>query len=141
MLGSYRPGSPLVAAMTLCVGVTVTLTAWGHVSQRNVAALRPALDAQQALLDGTISPADIPPLDLGSTRSLEEQLAPYMPLAGLREAGLIHQRVEGTKRLYSVRPEAMRAIADWTMDHKQFWDASLDRLEAHLALSPEGDDT
>ena len=58
----------------------------------------------------------------------------------LREAGLVHQRVEGTKRLYSVRPEAMRAIADWTMDHKKFWDASLDRLEVHLALS-EGDDT
>ena len=59
----------------------------------------------------------------------------------LREAGIIRQRIEGTKRLYSVRPEAMRAIADWTMDHKKFWDASLDRLEAHLALSPEGDDT
>jgi DNA-binding transcriptional ArsR family regulator len=52
----------------------------------------------------------------------------------LREAGLIHQRVAGTKRFYSVRPEAMRAIADWTMDHKVFWEASLDRLEAHLAL-------
>lgn len=59
----------------------------------------------------------------------------------LREAGLIHQRIEGTKRLYSVRPQAMRAIADWTMDHRTFWDASLDRLKAHLALSENGDDT
>ncbi|MEM1450611.1 MAG: hypothetical protein AAGI22_15945, partial [Planctomycetota bacterium] len=106
MLGSYRPGSPLVAAMTLCVGVTVTLTAWGHVSQRNVAALRPALDAQQALLDGTISPADIPPLDLGSTVSLEGQLAPYMPLAGLHRAGVL-ERVEpsGTPRSVETREQ------------------------------------
>lgn len=58
----------------------------------------------------------------------------------LREAGLVQQRVEGTKRLYSVRPEAMKSIADWTMDHRTFWQASLDRLEAHLALE-EKDET
>ncbi len=58
----------------------------------------------------------------------------------LREAGLIQQRIEGTKRLYSVRPEAMREVANWTMDHKAFWSSSLDRLEAHLALQdPEED--
>ena len=51
----------------------------------------------------------------------------------LREAGLIRQRVEGTRRLYSVEPEALRAVADWTMDHRAFWEAGLDRLEAHLA--------
>ncbi|MEO0467581.1 MAG: metalloregulator ArsR/SmtB family transcription factor [Pseudomonadota bacterium] len=82
-------------------------------------------------------------LPAGAIVAQADMSAPAMSrhLKVLREAGLIHQRVEGTKRLYSVRPEAMRAIADWTMDHKQFWDASLDRLEAHLALSPEGDDT
>ena len=51
----------------------------------------------------------------------------------LREAGLIRQRVDGTRRLYSVEPEALRAVADWTMDHRAFWEAGLDRLEAHLA--------
>ena len=82
-------------------------------------------------------------LPAGAIVAQADMSAPAMSrhLKVLREAGLIHQRVEGTKRLYSVRPEAMRAIADWTMDHKTFWDASLDRLEAHLALSPEGDDT
>lgn len=55
----------------------------------------------------------------------------------LREAGLISQRVEGTHRYYSVRPEAMKAISDWTIDHERFWAGSLDRLDAHLALSPE----
>lgn len=77
-------------------------------------------------------------LSAGAIVAQADMSAPAMSrhLKVLREAGLIHQRIEGTKRLYSVRPEAMRAIADWTMDHKQFWDASLDRLEAHLALSP-----
>ena len=58
----------------------------------------------------------------------------------LREAGLVAQRVAGTHRFYAVRPEAMRAIAGWTMDHKAFWAGSLDRLDQMLALDPEGED-
>ena len=59
----------------------------------------------------------------------------------LRESGLIAQRAEGTHRYYSVRPEAMRAISDWTIDHRAFWDASLARLDTLLTLDPEGTDT
>jgi DNA-binding transcriptional ArsR family regulator len=55
----------------------------------------------------------------------------------LREAGVIRQRAEGTKRFYSVRPEAMQAISGWTMDHQSFWEASLNRLDAFLAESGE----
>ncbi len=51
----------------------------------------------------------------------------------LREAGIIQQRVDGTKRLYSVQPEALRAISDWTISHRAFWEAGLDRLEVILA--------
>ncbi|WP_420014273.1 ArsR/SmtB family transcription factor [Sulfitobacter sediminis] len=51
----------------------------------------------------------------------------------LREAGLVTQRAEGTKRYYRVAPESVRAIADWTTLHRSFWAASLDRLEAVLA--------
>lgn len=52
----------------------------------------------------------------------------------LRQAGLVEQRTQGTSRLYSVRPEALRSIADWTLDHRAFWEASIDRLATHLAL-------
>ncbi|MFD1159884.1 ArsR/SmtB family transcription factor [Roseovarius aestuarii] len=52
----------------------------------------------------------------------------------LRRAGLVQVQVDGTRRLYSVRPDAMKAIADWTLDHRAFWQAGLDRLEVHLAL-------
>ncbi|WP_375687557.1 ArsR/SmtB family transcription factor [Pseudooceanicola sp. LIPI14-2-Ac024] len=58
----------------------------------------------------------------------------------LREAGLVDQRAVGTHRLYAVRPEALRAIVDWTMDHRAFWSASLDRLDEMLALDPEGEE-
>ncbi len=52
----------------------------------------------------------------------------------LRRAGLVQVQVDGTRRLYSVRPDALKAIADWTLDHRAFWQAGLDRLEVHLAL-------
>lgn len=58
----------------------------------------------------------------------------------LHAAGLIERRVDGTRRLYSARPEAMRGIAAWTLDHRAFWDQSFDRLDALLALDPEGED-
>lgn len=51
----------------------------------------------------------------------------------LRAAGLVSQRAEGTRRYYAVRPEALKAISDWTMDHKAFWTAGLDRLETYFA--------
>lgn len=58
----------------------------------------------------------------------------------LREAGVVTQRAEGTKRYYRVAPESMRAIADWTAFHRRFWEASLDRLDAVLAEEGTSDD-
>lgn len=46
----------------------------------------------------------------------------------LRQAGLLNQRVKGAQRLYSIRPEGLRAIAEWTISKRQFWESSLDRL-------------
>lgn len=57
----------------------------------------------------------------------------------LRQAGVIAQRVQGTHRFYSVRPDAIEAIADWTMNHRHFWRGSLDRLDRLLAVDPGGE--
>ncbi|KIC45186.1 MAG: ArsR/SmtB family transcription factor [Ruegeria sp.] len=46
----------------------------------------------------------------------------------LREAGLVQQRIKGPQRIYSIQPEGLRAIADWTISKRQFWESSLDRL-------------
>lgn len=53
----------------------------------------------------------------------------------LRTAGVIDQRIERQQRIYSVRPEAVQGISAWTMSHREFWQASLDRLE--IALKQE----
>jgi DNA-binding transcriptional ArsR family regulator len=50
----------------------------------------------------------------------------------LRRAGVIQQRVDGQRRMYSVRPEAVLTISAWTMSHRDFWQSSLDRLEQVL---------
>ncbi|WP_170766011.1 ArsR/SmtB family transcription factor [Ruegeria lacuscaerulensis] len=46
----------------------------------------------------------------------------------LREAGLVRQRVQGTQRMYSIQPDGLRAIAEWTISKRRFWESSLDRL-------------
>lgn len=53
-------------------------------------------------------------------------------LSVLHKAGLVARRVNGQQRLYSVRPEAIREVSDWTMNHRAFWEASMDRLERAL---------
>lgn len=53
-------------------------------------------------------------------------------LAVLYKSGLVDRRVAGKHRIYSVRPTAIRRVVDWTSDHRGFWEASLDRIEAAL---------
>ena len=53
-------------------------------------------------------------------------------LSVLHRNGLVHRRVAGKHRLYSVRPEAIQRVADWTLNHRHFWEASMDRMEAAL---------
>ncbi|WP_324754119.1 metalloregulator ArsR/SmtB family transcription factor [Roseovarius sp. Pro17] len=50
----------------------------------------------------------------------------------LREAGVVERRIDKQRRLYSVRPEAVQAITAWTMSYRDFWQGSLDRLEAAM---------
>lgn len=50
----------------------------------------------------------------------------------LRNAGIVVQRIDKQQRIYSVRPETVQAISAWTMSHKEFWQASFDRLAAIL---------
>ncbi len=58
-------------------------------------------------------------------------------LSVLLKSGLVHRKVAGKRRLYSVRPEALRRVADWSLDHRKFWEASLDRIETALLEDSE----
>ncbi len=51
----------------------------------------------------------------------------------LRNAGLVEQRVDKQRRMYSARPEAVQSIGVWSMSYREFWQKSLDRLEWALA--------
>jgi DNA-binding transcriptional ArsR family regulator len=50
----------------------------------------------------------------------------------LREAGLVHVRADGQRRLYSVAPDELQRIEAWLRPHLDFWRERLDDLERHL---------
>jgi len=108
--------------------------------------MKPLLKTLSALADGTrmaiveqlIDHGELAAGDLVPGASITTP-AISRHLKVLREAGLITQRAEGTKRLYSARPESLQLIADWTQSRRAFWDSSLDRLEVALRedMNPE----
>ena len=72
-----------------------------------------------------------------SAGDLQEGMAISPPaisrhLKVLRQAGVIERRIERQKRIYSVRPQAVELISAWTISHREFWQASMDRLERAL---------
>ncbi len=50
----------------------------------------------------------------------------------LREAGLVEARVDAQRRLYRLRPAALREIDDWLAPYRVLWGLGLDDLERHL---------
>ena len=50
----------------------------------------------------------------------------------LREAGLVEASVDAQRRLYTLKPEALRELDLWLAPYRALWSASLDRLEQHL---------
>jgi DNA-binding transcriptional ArsR family regulator len=50
----------------------------------------------------------------------------------LREAGLVEVRGDAQRRLYSVRPEPLRAIDEWLSPYRRMWAVRLNELERHL---------
>jgi DNA-binding transcriptional ArsR family regulator len=59
----------------------------------------------------------------------------------LREAGLVTVRGDAQRRLYSVRPEPLRAVDAWLAPYRRMWAGRLDDLERHLdAMEPRTDE-
>jgi DNA-binding transcriptional ArsR family regulator len=50
----------------------------------------------------------------------------------LREAGLVSRRAEGRERIYSLTPEKLRVVEEWTARYRKFWGNRLKRLGAYL---------
>jgi DNA-binding transcriptional ArsR family regulator len=58
----------------------------------------------------------------------------------LERAGLITRSRSAQWRSSSLRAEPLAEVARWMEQYRQFWDANLDRLDAHLKniQSPKG---
>ncbi|UWQ32946.1 metalloregulator ArsR/SmtB family transcription factor [Leisingera sp. M527] len=88
-------------------------------------------ETRMSIVDQLIAKGELPAGDLAPGAGIS---APAISrhLKVLREAGLVTQRADGTRRLYSARPEGLRMIAEWTQSRRAFWEGGLDRLEAAL---------
>lgn len=77
----------------------------------------------------------------GDLQDVEDISAPALSrhFKVLQNAGIVVQRVDKQRRLYSVRPEAVRAVCDWSLTYRAFWEGGLDRLA--LALQQDGKNT
>jgi DNA-binding transcriptional ArsR family regulator len=50
----------------------------------------------------------------------------------LRDSGLVDVRVDAQRRVYRLRPEALREVDAWIAPYRRLWEDRLDRLERHL---------
>jgi len=51
----------------------------------------------------------------------------------LRDAGLVAARVDGPRRVYSLRPEPLAELDAWLTPYRKFWRGKLAALQRHLA--------
>jgi len=50
----------------------------------------------------------------------------------LRESGVVESTVDAQRRLYRLRPDALREVDAWLAPFRQFWSARVDALERYL---------
>lgn len=55
----------------------------------------------------------------------------------LREAGLVHVRVEAQRRIYSINSIRMAELDAWLAPYRRLWNERLDALGEHLDAHPE----
>jgi DNA-binding transcriptional ArsR family regulator len=55
----------------------------------------------------------------------------------LREAGLVDVRSERQLRIYRVRAEPLRGVAEWLEPYRRLWSGRLDDLDRHLDEMPD----
>ena len=54
----------------------------------------------------------------------------------LREAGLVRERGDGRRRLYSVDPAPLAEVDDWLDRWRGFWAQRLDALDTEIRRGP-----
>jgi len=54
----------------------------------------------------------------------------------LLDAGLVARCAAGRRRIYSLTPERLRVVVEWTAKYQRFWEERLKRLGAYLDQKP-----
>jgi DNA-binding transcriptional ArsR family regulator len=72
-----------------------------------------------------------------SVGEIERELGMTQPtvskhLRVLREAGFVESQVDAQRRLYRLKPEALKEVDAWLRPFREFWSAHVDALERHL---------
>jgi DNA-binding transcriptional ArsR family regulator len=57
----------------------------------------------------------------------------------LRQAGLVDVRTDGSRRIYRVRAEPLRAVDEWLRPYRALWASRLDALGDHLDTMDDDD--
>lgn len=84
-----------------------------------------------AIVERLLADGELPAGDIQGIRDIS---APAMSrhIKVLRQAGIVTQRIDKQRRLYSVRPEAVHAISTWSLTYRDFWEQGLDRLASAM---------
>ena len=53
-------------------------------------------------------------------------------IAYLVRARIVKKTKRGRESVCTLRPEAIKAVSDWALDYRRFWEESFDKLDAVL---------
>ena len=72
-----------------------------------------------------------------SVGEIERQLRMTQPtvskhLRVLREAGFVEAQVDAQRRVYRLKPDALKEVDAWLRPFRRFWSKHVDALEQHL---------
>ena len=71
-------------------------------------------------------------LAIESNERIDAGIAEALARAALGQPVLVDVRIDGTRRVYSLRPDALAELDRWLDSYRRFWDARLNDLESHL---------
>ncbi|MGH9232059.1 MAG: ArsR/SmtB family transcription factor [Acidimicrobiales bacterium] len=90
------------------------------------AVLRALAEPQRRRILTLVRDGELPAGEIAEHFDITHQ-AVSQHLRVLRDAGLLNERRDGTRRLYAIRPEAVESVRDFL---DQLWPTSLQRLKS-----------
>ena len=88
-------------------------------------------DASRRKLLDLLANEDLPAQELAS-RFEVSFAAVSQHLKVLQQAGLVTRRPAGRQRIYSLAPDRLRVVDEWTSNYRRFWHSRLKRLRSYL---------